>query len=701
MLRRLATAPLLLASLLGGLLLGCASARPVPGAGPGGGPEEPPAAKPMPAEELIPREVLFGNPDHLTPLVSPDGERIAWIAPLEGVLNVYVAPTERPEEARAVTRDRGRGIRIHRWAYDGRHLLYLQDEAGDENWHVHAVDLETGEDRDLTPIGRIQARILALSHLVPDAILVGLNDRDPRLHDVYRIDLSTGERTLVLRNEGWAAFVIDPRFRIRLAMRMTPDGGSEFFRVDPETGEVGDEVFMRVPQEDVLTTDPFGVDAEGRTLFMADSRGRNTAALTAVDLSTGEARVLAEDPLTDLDDVVMHPERRVPQAAAFNRLRRRWQTLDPEIAPDLQRLAAVVDGDLQVLSRSLADRVWTVGYTQDDGPVVYYRYDREAGEARFLFPADEALARARLLRMHPVLIPTRDALEMVAYLTLPEAADPDGDGRPSRPVPMVLLVHGGPWSRDRWGYNPYHQWLANRGYAVLSVNFRGSTGFGKVFVNAGDREWAAKMHDDLLDAVAWAVERGVTTEDRVAIMGGSYGGYATLVGLTFTPEAFACGVDIVGPSNLLTLLESIPPYWEPMLELFATRVGDPRTEEGRALLEERSPLRLAHRIQRPLLIGQGANDPRVKKAESDQIVQAMKEKGIPVTYVVYPDEGHGFVRPENRLSFFAVTEAFLAACLGGAREPIGDDLEGSSIRVEEGTEHVPGLEEALPGGLEG
>lgn len=306
-----------------------------------------------------------------------------------------------------------------------------------------------------------------------------------------------------------------------------------------------------------------------------------------------------------------------------------------------------------------------------------------------------ALAGLPLQPMHDVVIPARDGLELVSYYTLPRAADPDGDGRATQASPMVLLVHGGPWARDTYGLNGTHQWLANRGYAVLSVNFRGSTGFGKAFTNAGDLQWGRAMHDDLIDAVEWAVAQGITESDKVAIMGGSYGGYATLAGLTMTPDVFACGVDIVGPSNLVTLLESIPPYWAPMKAMFASRVGDLDTEEGRALLIERSPLTHVENIQRPLLIGQGANDPRVKQAESDQIVTAMQEREIPVTYVLYPDEGHGFARPQNRLSFNAVTEAFLGECLGGRVQPVGSDFDGATLQIEAGLDELPAIKEAL------
>jgi dipeptidyl aminopeptidase/acylaminoacyl peptidase len=327
--------------------------------------------------------------------------------------------------------------------------------------------------------------------------------------------------------------------------------------------------------------------------------------------------------------------------------------------------------------------------------VRYYLYDRPNKKAEFLFTNRKALEDQPLAAMHPVVIKSRDGLDLVSYLTLPKAADPKDTGRPSEPLPMVLLVHGGPWGRDAWGYDALHQLLANRGYAVLSVNYRGSTGFGKQFTNAGNKEWAQKMHDDLIDAVDWAVAEKIADPARVAIMGGSYGGYATLVGLTFTPEKFACGVDIVGPSNLFTLLSTIPPYWAPMIQMFKDRVGDPTTDEGKKLLNERSPLNFVERIKRPLLIGQGANDPRVKQSESDQIAKAMKEKNIPLIYVLFPDEGHGFARPENNLAFYAVAEAFLARYLGGRSEPIGDDFQNSSITVPDGAAQLPGLADAL------
>jgi dipeptidyl aminopeptidase/acylaminoacyl peptidase len=376
-------------------------------------------------------------------------------------------------------------------------------------------------------------------------------------------------------------------------------------------------------------------------------------------------------------------------------LRSEWHALDSARAADFAFLSANVQGEWNPVSLTKDTNLWIVGRNDATAPGQFLLYDRKAKKISKLFTARPDLEGKPLVPMHPLELKARDGLTLVSYLTLPPGADANNDGRPEQPMPMVLLVHGGPWGRDGYGFNSMHQWLANRGYAVLSVNFRASTGFGKAFIRAGDKEWAGKMHDDLIDAVNWAVAQRIAPKDKIAIMGGSYGGYATLVGLSFTPDVFACGVDIVGPANLETLLSTIPPYWEAVRVKFARAIGDVSTDEGKKLLAERSPLTRAGAIKRPLLIGQGANDPRVKQAESDQIVAAMKEKKIPVTYVLYPDEGHGFARPENSLSFNAITEAFLAHNLGGRFEPVGDDFKGASVKVLEGADQVEGLAAAL------
>jgi dipeptidyl aminopeptidase/acylaminoacyl peptidase len=637
---------------------------------------------------LISREILFGNPDKASPLLSPDGEQIGFLAPVDGVLNVWVGPSADPTAASPVTRDTGRGIRFFVWAFTNNHILYIQDQGGDENWRLYSVNLTDKQVKDLTPSEGTQAQIQHISHLFPEEILIGLNDTNPQYHNIYRLNIETGHRELLVENDRFAEFIADDQLQVRFGFESTPAGGMNILKPD---GQGGFELVDEIGIEDSLSTYPIGFDRSGTKLYMSDSRGRDTAALILKDLETGAKEVLAQDESADLGNVTIHPTNKNIQAVSFKYDRAYWNVLDDDIAADIEVLQTISPGDFTISSRTLDDSSWIVVYNVDQGPVRYYRYNRLARSAQFLFSNRQDLEGLPLVRMHPAVVEARDGLKLVNYYSLPPGSDDQTPGKPDQPLPMVLLVHGGPWGRDEWGYHPWHQWMANRGYAVLSVNFRGSTGFGKAYINAGNYQWGAKMHDDLIDSVNWAVQAGIADPEKVAIMGGSYGGYATLVGMTFTPELFTCGVDIVGPSNLITLLETIPPYWQPIVELFTTRVGDHRTDDGRALLKERSPLTHVDKIQRPLLIGQGANDPRVKQSESDQIVKAMQEKNIPVTYVLYPDEGHGFARPENRLSFFAIAEAFLSNCLGGRYEAVGTDFEGSSVQILSGAEEIPGL----------
>lgn len=637
---------------------------------------------------LISRQTLFGNPDKALVQLSPDGAYLAYLAPQNGVLNVWGAPRVDLSAARVLTQDTGRGIRFYQWAYTSRHILYIQDKNGDENWRLYSVDVLTGLSRDLTPFDGVQAQIRAISPDRPTEIVIGLNQRDVQWHDLYRLELLTGALSLLERNERFLDFVLDDDYTVRLALRMTPDGGIDLCRRAPG----GDwELWDRVESADTLTTNPLGLNKSGDTLYLTDSRGRDTAAVMAQNLHTGVKTLLAQDERADAQNVLRHPTGKQVQAVSFIYTRQEWQVVDPTVADDLAMLSDVADGEIEIPSRSQDDATWLVAYKLDDGPLRYYLYDRPRRAVRFLFSDRPALEGLPLVKMQAVVIPARDGQGLVAYYSLPSDSDSDGDGIPDQPLPMVFIPHGGPWSRDVWGFDPNHQWLANRGYAVLKVNFRASTGLGKAFTNAGDREWGGKVLEDQVDAMQWAIAAGIARSDKVAIMGGSFGGYSTLAGLTFYPDLYACGVDIVGPSNLITLLEALPPYWRPMLELFTTRVGDHRTPQGRALLQRHSPLTYVERICRPLLIGQGANDPRVKQAESDQIVAAMQARGIPVTYALYPDEGHGFARPENRLSFNALAEAFLAQHLGGRYEPIGADLTGASLQIITGGEGIPGL----------
>ena len=653
----------------------------------------PSAADRIAGTELIARDALFGNPERANVQISPDGKYLSWVAAVDGVLNVWVAPADNPSQARAVTQDKARGIRSYFWSYQPDTLLYLRDSGGDEDFHLYAVDLKTGQAKDLTPFPKTTAQVAGVSPKHPGTILVGMNDRDAQWHDIYKVDLASGNRTLLEKNDAQiAGYIADADYTLKYAQRSRPDGGADVLR----RGANGAwEKFDDIPFEDVLTTSPGGLTLDGKTLYFTDSRGRNTAALFAIDVASGKRTLVLEDARADVGGTLADPATGKVQAVSVDYLRDEWKVVDPAIRADLEKLEAIGPGDVSVNTRTLDDKTWIVAYSAAEAPLVYYRYDRGAGTLTKLFSARPKLEGKPLVPQWPVEIASRDNKTLVSYLTLPRSADANNDGKADAPVPLVLLVHGGPWARDSYGYGGYNQWLANRGYAVLSVNFRGSTGFGKDFTNAGNGEWAGKMHDDLIDAVQWAVKQGVTTQDQVAIMGGSYGGYATLAGLTFTPDAFACGVDIVGPSNLNTLLSTVPPYWASFFEQLAKRMGDPRTDAGKKWLTERSPLTRADQIKKPLLIGQGANDPRVKQAESDQIVKAMQAKNIPVTYVLFPDEGHGFARPENNKAFNAVTEGFLAQCLGGRAEPIGKDFTGSSISVPVGADGVPGLAEAL------
>lgn len=642
---------------------------------------------------LIPREALFGNPTRAQGRISPDGQWLSWLAPHDDVMNVWVAPASDPAAARVITNSTDRPIPQYFWAPDGASILYIQDKGGDENFLLYRIDIASDKETALTPFEDTRVDVVGSSQTIKDKLLVGLNNRDPQFHDIHMLDLNIGKLELVLENNAYAGFMADDTLTVRMAMAQNAKGGTDYFRVVDNTVE--DTPFETTAMEDALTTAPAGYTTDGSLLYWVDSRGRNTAALFAQDTTTGARTLIAEDDKADITSTIRNPITGVIEGYGVNYLRNEWTAIDPAIKASLAWLEEQLEGDFGISSRTDDDATWIVWNDPLIAPVATFIYNRTAKTLTPFYTSRPALKGMPLQIMHPVEIVSRDGVILPSYLTLPVGSDPAGKGRPDKPVPMVLLVHGGPWARDGYGFNSLHQMLANRGYGVLAVNFRGSTGFGKDFLNAGNKQWGLAMHDDLIDAVDWAIGKGMTGADQVAIMGGSYGGYATLAGLAFTPEKFACGVDIVGPSNLETLLGTIPPYWAPMVKIFHERMGDPNTEEGLALLKAASPLYKADQITKPLLIAQGANDPRVKQAESDQIVGAMKTSGIPVTYVLYPDEGHGFARPVNNIAFFAIAENFLAECLGGRAEPIGGVLAPSTAQIIEGASHVKGLQAAL------
>lgn len=643
------------------------------------------------AGELIPRRVLFGNPERGAPYISPDGKYLAYTAAHEGVLNVWVAPTGDITNAKAVTSEKRRPVMEFHWAQSGTHILYFQDQNGDENFHLYAVDVRTKETRDLTPHKSVRARIIAKSHSRPNEILIGLNNRKKEWHDIWLLNILTGQSKLVQKNDGFADFMADESLTVQMASKPISDGGMQYFTKSKSAWKK----FIRVKGDDAFNTEPLFFSAGSRHVYFTDSRNRDKSALTSIDTRSGKTALITESNLSDIAHVMKDPLTFKPLAAAFEYDRMEWRAIDPSLQADLTALNRHIAGHWFPLSQSRDNRLWTVWIDTPGKPVRFGLYNRSDKTLKPLYTARPNLEGAPLPASSAHIIKARDGLPLVSFLTLPKSTPLKANRMPQEALPMVLMVHGGPWSRDRISYNPYSAWLANRGYAVLAVNFRGSTGFGKSFTNAGDREWGGKMHTDLIDAVDWAVREGVAEPEKIAIYGASYGGYAALTGLTSTPDKFACAVDIVGPSSLLTMLANVPSYWRSFLDTFKRRVGDPSTPSGRKFLAQRSPLFHANRIKRPLLIGQGANDPRVTQKEAEQIVQAMQKNNLPVTYVLYSDEGHGFARAQNRLSFNAITEAFLAQCLDGDAEPIGKDFEGSSVSVPVGKEHIEGLADAL------
>jgi dipeptidyl aminopeptidase/acylaminoacyl peptidase len=594
----------------------------------------------------------------MSPSISPDGEMLAYLAPVDDVLNVWIR-TIGQEDDRVITRDTDRGIRVYFWTADSKHIMYLQDIGGDENWSLYAVNIETDDTRHLTPYEGVRVEVVDRDKNFPDDLLIGMNKEDPRVFDIYNLDIPSGEITMVAKNPGdVVAWIPDRKMKIRGSMTPTADGGFNFLVRETEDAEWVS--LLTWDSDNSLTSYPVGFTKDGRHIYCQDSREANAGRLVKIDATTGEmVEVLAEDPIYDVGGVMINHNTYEPEAVAFSKARLEWTILDQSISEDIDAISRLDPGDLFITSRDDADDTWIVGFTRDDGPIPYYAFDRDTNEATFLFLHRPELTEYTLASMEPISFNASDGRTIHGYITYPPAL-----GRSD--LPVVLNVHGGPWYRDTWGYNAEAQWFANRGYACLQINFRGSTGYGKVHLNAGDKEWGGKMHDDLIDGVNWAIDRGIADPERVAIYGGCYGGYAALVGATFTPDVFCCAVDLVGPSNLITFIQTLPAYWQPALDMWYDRVGNPETEAD--FLRSRSPLFKADQIKIPMLIAQGANDPRVKQSESEQIVAAMEENGIEYEYMLFEDEGHGFGRPENRLEFYAAVETFLAKHLGGRSE---------------------------------
>ncbi|PWT91117.1 MAG: S9 family peptidase [Blastocatellia bacterium] len=619
------------------------------------------------APPLIDRELFFGDPEIAGAQISPDGAFIAFIKPFKGTRNVWVKRTADPfTSAKPITADTTRPIPSYFWSRDGKFILYVQDKAGDENYNVYAVNPAdapaTGQEvptaRNLTDTKGVRAFIYSVPRSDPDTIYVGINDRDKAWHDLYKVKISTGERTLVRKNtERITDWVFDLKDQLRLATRSAENGDTEVLRVDANG-------FTKVYSCGVFETcGPVRYHKDGIRTYFTTNKGSDTdlIKLELFNPTTGTEELVESDPMkrvdfgsasfSELSDDLI--------ATTYDDERERIYWKDKNYEADYKLLQKQLPGkELAFGSSTRDEKLLIISAYGDTDPGSTYLFDRTTKKLTLQYQIREKLNRDYLAPMKPVTYKSSDGLEIPAYLTLPKGVE-------AKNLPAVIVPHGGPWGRDSWGYNSFAQFLANRGYAVLQPNFRASTGYGKKFLDAGNKQWGEKMQDDVTWGAKYLIAQGIADPKRVGIMGGSYGGYATLAGVTFTPDLYAAAVSIVGPSNLITLLESIPPYWEQIRKLFYERMGDPNTPEGKAQLQRQSPLNSADKIKTPLLVVQGANDPRVNKRESDQIVIALRDRGFPVEYLVAPDEGHGFARPVNNMAMFASSEKFLAKYLGG------------------------------------
>jgi len=612
---------------------------------------------------IIDREIFFGNPQISGAQLSPNGEYITFIKPYKGIMNIWIKPKDSAfDDAFPITQDTNRPIRSYFWSRDARFVLYVQDKGGDENFRIYSVDPSLANKdnipnaKDLTPYKDIRAFILSLPKKDESQILVGINDRDKAWHDFYSINIESGERTLLYENkEKLESITFDLDLNIRLATRSLPDGSSEVL----ELKENGFEKILSSGLEETLS--PLRFHKDGRVYFISNVGEPDLTGLYIYNLETQAMELVESDPqgLVDISNARFSPITDELRATVYVADKKRIYWKSNEFEPDYKYLQdKFPNAEISITSTTKDEKKWLFYVNSDIDPGSAYYFERSAKEIKFLYSPRPELPKEHLAQMQPITYASLDGLSIPAYLTIPKVENTTN-------LPAVVFVHGGPWARDHWGYNSYAQFLANRGYVVLQPNFRGSTGYGKAFANAAINEWGEKMQDDLTAGARYLVSEGYADKNKIIIMGGSYGGYATLAGLTFTPDEYAGGVSIVGPSNLFTLLETIPPYWESARAMFHKRMGDPNTEEGREQLKRQSPFFHAQNIKVPLLVAQGGNDPRVKKSESDQIVIAMRDLGLPVEYINFPDEGHGFAKPDNSMAFIAVMEKFLAKHIGG------------------------------------
>ena len=665
------------------------------------------------ADPLIPFESLLLKPSYEAPKLSPDGKHIAVLGQLDGVGNLMLASIDKPTELKPLTKDTGRGFQsqtiwsesTYRWAPSGKHLFYIRDDKGDENWVLYSLDIATGASRQLTPAEGVRVRGLQTSPKFPDEVLFSMNDKGPRALDYYRANAVTGKVAHVTSAAPYLALVFDNDFQPRLGAKL--DAKDRAIVIDArrdgrwvQSNRVGPEDTAALSSNHLNDTGGAVIAPDGKTLIGFSSQGLDTTALVSYDIATGKREIIASDPQVDIKRALIHPQTGKPQAYLRNFTVAEWKVLDESLKKDFDKLAAMDFGEIEIESRTPDDALWIVRFMRPDYPIRYHLYDRRTGTTTQLGLSTPQLANLKLSNMYPIVIKSSDGFDLVSYMSYPTWVKLDANKVPATPQPVITIVHGGPSDeRAQYAFAPLLQWLTNRGYAVFLVNFRGSLGFGKKFINADKLEWGGAMHRDVLEQVDNLVKLKIADPRRLGIFGGSYGGYETLVAMTLTPGVFACGNAVVGPSNLETFIvgygkdspEGDASSWYP-------RLGDPRTPEGLKLLKERSPFNYAHQTKGRMMIVQGANDIRVPTGESDQVVGAMQKAGVKVTYLLYPDEGHGLIRTENNRSFLAASEVFFGECLGGRYEALtAAQVEGSSVQVPVGAEHLPGLQAALAG----
>lgn len=629
---------------------------------------------------MIPRALLFRDPERTDCKISPDGRWLSWIAPGGGVPNIWLAPVAARNEARQVT-FWDQPIAKYAWAKGSGHILFNSDTDGDENWLVFSTAIDQPSAKQLSPHAGARSELLDLSPDQVDKVAIVSYGRNPEFPDIYIADIATGEQQLVYRNEAFHLVFTDRQLRPALAIKSEPDGTCSLFEA---RGNEFSKV-LTIPFEDRETTYPVGFEKNGDAYYLISSLNRDKAALVRRSRTTGKEEEVAQHPDADVVEVLWDPMSYEACAVAGEYFRPTWIGLNRGTSTSLDFIRSKGINNFRPCSSTDNGDQWIISSVEWDSPEQYYLFDRQQSKLELLFDTRPSIRGEALSPVGQRSVRTRDGLSLTTSITMPL-------GR-AGPLPAVLLVHGGPWWRDFYDFNYDHQWLASRGYAVISVNYRGSTGFGKAFLNAGDREWGGAMQRDLIDTVEWAVGEGIAEDGRIAIVGESYGGYAALAALAFTPNKFACGVSVCGPSNLQSFLTSLPENWAFYRQRFKRRVGDWENDEERSMLWQRSPLRMAGNVIHPLLIVHGANDVRVNRRESDQFVAALQSHGTPVTYLLYPDEGHTLVRAGNRTSFRAIAENFLSQHLGGDAEPI--DIGESSVQVVAGIDHTPGLAAAL------